>query len=132
MLCPNISSFQTRVPHKQHLQPFFFCSPQLGSSSTPPPLPSTPNPGRHLWLCRAVALQSCPFLDIFSGSSCPLLATRPCQHLDPRNSPGFLLSLPPPTSLCPHICLCSVSGSPAGTKTHHSALLLSVGQSMKI
>lgn len=40
-------------------------------------------------LPRCVALWSCPFLGVFSGSFRPLPAIRPCQHLDPGSSPGL-------------------------------------------
>lgn len=84
MLCPNISSPETRVPHSQHLDPPVFClfHPWSSSSCT------------LAGICGFVVLSL--LLAIFSDFSCPLRRPlRPCQDLDAANSPG-LLSSPPP------------------------------------
>lgn len=98
MLCPNISSPETRVPHRQHLDPSIFCLFHPGSSS------SCPLAG----ICSFVVLSL--LLAIFSGFSCPpRRPLRPCQDLDAACSPGLLSSSPPsklPCAVPNFVCLC--------------------------
>lgn len=100
MLCPNTNSFHTRVPHRQHLHPFFLLlSPTRSLVHSRTPLSPT-----LAGICGFALLS----LNISVAPHGHLKDVRRCQDLYPGKSPSFLLSPPPSKSpVTPHLPLYS-------------------------